>query len=570
MTQSAAHTFFAIPELVVLLSLHVHRRDLPRCVRVCKDWSHHFEPILWRDLSMNKRVAKQMATIPASGLATRLHHVQALYLHRANDTQLSLLAQGLPYHLGGTVQEPRRGCTNLKQIYFFEVDDGELVSRPLVTLLEYNPHLTRLDVPYDFFNVDGASAALSKLWHLQYLGVHGEGTVPKPFLLIQSCLCLPELTELTFHRDVDMYWDHINGNTVVRKLEAIINDALIARLSFGPTAKRIKTLQLPVNHTGIRNPLPLLLLKSRLLDLETCEIPWFREDAAAQEVQQVVQEHCPNLKHLRFPQLYEGNQNSQAARAFIRGCSGLQSFTSTYFMDDSDYAPRHILSELVKYHHTTLEVLELTDSVHLFSGDLQQILSQCKRLRRFWVMDLEQDDSMSGIAFEDVTRSDWVCTELREFGVAFSRRYRPNELWYVQQGQEPQAWSRERMTKRVYQQIGQLKKLEVLAIGIDRSSRAVGGAQEYMWDLTLREGWLGEWSGLNNLRSLRLQADLWAHMNQEDVEFMHEHWPLLDEIIVPRYASGFPTMPHWQWLLKKRPHLRLKEDVCLEYRAFRS
>ncbi|KAF9964747.1 hypothetical protein BGZ70_006003 [Mortierella alpina] len=511
-----------------------------------------------------------MTIIPPSSLATKLRHVQTLSLDRADDTQLSLLVQGLPYHLGGTVQDPSRACTSLKYLYIDWLKNPELLSRPLVTLLEYNPHLTRLDVPYDIFEVDGASAALSKLWHLQCLSIHGEGTVLRPFLFLQSCLCLPELTELTFHRDMEMYWDHGDETTVVRKLEAIINDALIARLSFGPTAKRIKSLQLPVNLTGIKNPLPLLLLKSKLLDLETCEIPWFREDAAVHEVQQVVREHCHNLKHLRFPQLYEEEQDSQAARAFIRGCSGLQSFTSTYFMDGLDYAPRHILSELVKYHHTTLEVLELTDSYQLFSRDLQEVLSQCKRLKRFWVMDLEQDDSMSGIAFSDITRSDWVCTELRVFGVALNRRCYPNELWYEEQGHESNTWPRQRMTRRVYQQIGQLKNLEVLAIGIDRSSRATGRVQDYMWDLTLRKGWLGEWAGLKNLRSLRLQAGLWTHMNQEDVEFMHEHWPLLDEIIVTRNISDLQTKQHWQWLLEKRPYLRLKEDGWLDYKSFSS
>ncbi|KAF9560861.1 hypothetical protein EC968_005978 [Mortierella alpina] len=484
-----------------------------------------------------------MNTIPSTKLTRDLHHVQTLYFHRANEAQLQLLIRGLPYCVGGIEKAPNAGCTNLKAIN--------------ISLAE-------------FFDIDGVLAAVSKLRRLRRLAISTDGietTLQKPWLFLQSCLSLPELTELTFHRDMKMCWDYGDETAVVRKLEAIIEEATLARFAHGPTAKRIKSLQLPSNPRGLRNPLPLLLLKSRLLDLEICEIPWFRRDANIREIQQVVREHCPNLKLLKFPQFYDENQDGFAARAFIRGCSGLRSFISMYFSDGSDHAPRWILSELVKHHHTTLEVLELSDSEHLFSRDLQNVLSQCKQLKRFWVVGSQEEDSMSGITFSDICSSNWACTELREPGVTLNRY--PSEVdAFGSLGEEEDEeeddgdlldWLHASSVKRVYQQIGRLNQLKVLAIDIDRSSRSRAKEEDYLWDLTLRKGWLGELVGLKNLESLKLGADFGSHMGQEDVEFMHEHWPLLKEIVIRSDTSAFDTKPHWQWLLKKQPCLRLKQ-----------
>ncbi|KAF9964746.1 hypothetical protein BGZ70_006002 [Mortierella alpina] len=442
----------------------------------------------------------------------------------------------------------------------------EFMSKPLVTLLDYNPHLTRLVVTYEIFEIDGVSAAVSKLWHLQHLDVRSclqeHATMKNPCLFFQSCLALPQLTELTFHRDMEMYWDHGDEITVVSRLKAIINEATIARFSHNPSAKKIKLLRLPANLSGIRNPLPLLLLKSSLLDLETCEIPWFREDATIQEIEYVVRAHCPNLKHLECSQLFETNQDGQAAQAFIRGCTGIQSFTSAYFVDSPDDTPRYILSELITHHHTTLEVLELTDPVQVFSHDLQEILSRCRQLRRFWVIGGDDNDSMPGIAFRDISRGDWVCTELRQLGVILNRCRRERDasgpLGEEEHQDDPHVWLTASATKRAYQQIGQLKKLEVLAIDIDRTSGTKAKELDYMLDLTLGQGWLGELAGLKNLRSLMLRADFWSGMGQEDVKFMHEHWPLLDEIIISSDDQELHTKKHWQWLLEKRPYLHFK------------
>lgn len=47
-------------------------------------------------------------------------------------------------------------------------------------------------------------------------------------ILLQSCLALPELTELIFI-DLEMCWDDGDEAKVVRQLEGVINEASITR-----------------------------------------------------------------------------------------------------------------------------------------------------------------------------------------------------------------------------------------------------------------------------------------------------------------------------------------------------
>lgn len=209
-----------------------------------------------------------------------------------------------------------------------------------------------------------------------------------------------------------------------------------------------------------------------------------------------------------------------------------------------------ILPELVSRHFTTLEIFDLPGADQVFSRDLQEILSRCRQLKRFSVLGHPGEASLSGIAFRDISKSEWVCTELRELGVTLNRcrfqRDPSGDLGEEEEQNDPHVWLDAGVTQRAYQQIGRLEKLEVLEIDIDRSFRTRATENDYVWDLTIWKGWLGEWAGLKNLRSLRIRADFWSNIGQLDVEFMHEHWPLLNEIVFYCDVSQFHTEPHWQ------------------------
>ncbi|KAF9289626.1 hypothetical protein BGZ68_008936 [Mortierella alpina] len=308
---------------------------------------------------------------------------------------------------------------------------------------------------------------------------------------------------------------------------------------------------------------------SKLLDLESCEIPWFDENTDPSELTEVVRKHCPKLKHLKCPSFRDHELDGHRVDSFILGCTQLQSFVSHHFSDhEPESEPRHIISTLASQHSETLEVLELTECHQVFSRDQQAILSRCKRLKQFWVMNCYPDETDIGIESTDI-RENWVCMELTKLGLTLNRYPMMENVIGELDGAMGSALDMEiwdeigacilaDADKRVYTQIGRLAKLEILALDIvaaDEQTNALRG--DYAWDLTLSHGWLGEMAGLKSLKSLRLEADFWSEMGQAEMEFMHEQWPSLREITLRGNVLLLGGGSPWRWLLTKRPHLRL-------------
>ncbi|KAF9944192.1 hypothetical protein BGZ72_002675, partial [Mortierella alpina] len=349
-------------------------------------------------------------------------------------------------------------------------------------------------------------------------------------------------------------------DTSIPDLETIIKDASRTRFSQHSDAKQIKSLYLPtLDEFGWYDPLPFLLLKSGLLDLNRFMIPTFTQDSRPGEVEQAIREHCPGLRHVECPQFYDEGQDGRFVRAFIRGCTRLQSFTSENFSDQvrggmpADEQPpgeyRSIIKELVGHHCDTLETVELAPCFQVLSCDQQAVLSRCKQLKQFTVWASNIDGS-AGIKFTDVARGNWICKDLRKLGLTLNRCSQEDE------DLDPEGIAL--AAKHTYAQIGRLEKLDWLAFDIDVGADTVAEASDYAWDLTLSKGWLGEMAGLKNLETLILYADFWSKMGQAEVEFIHEHWPLLREISLQGEVSQQRTLAHWQWLFNKRPNFRLK------------
>ncbi|KAF9959992.1 hypothetical protein BGZ72_008191 [Mortierella alpina] len=457
-------------------------------------------------------------------------------------------------------------CTNLRRLEFKDrtYESKYKPSRHIAALLDLNRHLTHLRILADhIFDSSATRASLSKLQNLQHLSIHpyalqdGKRAIS---LLLQACLPLPNLTELLL--GLDMVWesddeDEDEEDKAIPDLDTIIEVASVARFSRNPSAVKIKSLQLPTTIHGEENPLPLLLLESNLLDLESCQIPWFDSDTHPRDVEHIVRKHCPNLKHLSCPSFDLQEQDGEAACAFIRGCSGLQSFVSKQFFSDQDAAlrPLGIISELVSVHFNTLQEFALIKCCHMSSHDQQEILSRCKQLKRFWVVDGRY--SWIGINLPDICRGDWVCSELTELGLTLNRLPRDQG---VLDAADENAQSMAVAAKRPFEQIARLQKLEVLALDINTGYNSEARADDHAWDLTLSKGWLGELTGLKNLRSLSLPAGVWSMMSQAEVEFMLKHWPLLNEVTLRGKPSGYNSSwrlgSHWQWLVNQRPQLR--------------
>ncbi|KAF9990992.1 hypothetical protein BGZ75_007175 [Mortierella antarctica] len=423
-----------------------------------------------------------------TGLIRNLPHIREIQLSLFHYDLLWELAHGLPQdpQPGNSLIVPSTLCTNLRILVLYDTRDIPLP--PLVSLLNHNHRLTHLTLPLIDYDIDDAIlAAISRLRSLQLLHFDARGDTIKSsrtiVLLLQACLPLPHLTALFL--DLDMDWDDEVKDSSVPDLEIIVKEASIARFSQNLAASKIRRLQLPTCKERSRNPPLFLMFESNLLDLSYCMIPYFSEDTRPEDVEQM---------------FYDDGEDVRFVRAFIRGCSGLESFDSTYFSDrengsfPDDYLPpgeaRFIIRELIANHCNTLEEFELLSCMQVFSCDQQAVLSRCKRLRRFHVL-AHVGDGSAGFEFTDATKSDWVCMELRELAMTLNRHptHGDGEL-------DP-----ERMAlaaKRFYAQIGRLEKLEELELTIDRSRDTAAKESDYAWDLTLSRGWLGEMAALDD------------------------------------------------------------------------
>ncbi|KAF9966174.1 hypothetical protein BGZ70_003090 [Mortierella alpina] len=365
-----------------------------------------------------------------------------------------------------------------------------------------------------------------------------------------------------------------NRDQDILDLTAVVKRATRARFSQNPRATKIRTLQLPCKRNREHhNPLPLLLLKSDLLNLESCEIPWFGVNTNRKVIERVVRKHCPKLKHLICPSFKDHELDGQGVNSFVYACTGLQSFTSNRFVDEEPVTePRYILSALAACHSDTLEILELTECYQANSCDQQDILARCKRLKQFWIMNSSPGDYNIGIESTHILKEKWVCIELTKLGPTLNRFPEVDDVFAELEAAEEGAgdlgdWEEaERRllamaSKNVYTQIGRLARLEVLVLSIGKGTYTQANQGDYAWDLTLSKGWLGEMAGLKSLKTLILRGDFWSRMGQAEVEFIHEHWPVLREISLSGNALQLSPQSPWRWLLNKRPQLRLDHEA---------
>ncbi|KAF9944975.1 hypothetical protein BGZ70_004165, partial [Mortierella alpina] len=340
----AAHAVFGTPELAFSLFAYLTPQDLAQCVRVCKQWLYHAEPILWRNFSPE---AYYYAVPPSEAipeLIRNLPYIRTVMLDVRNRAVLRHLSYGSPSSptCDGSAAVPRAACNRLRRLEiedwhaFESIQKLEEHTGPLlpsiVPLLNHNLRLTHVALPFQDVDIDDpVLAAISNLKHLQHFSVKGYSMSPTRSrtmsLLLQACLPLPKLTELWINLEIS--W--LDENTGVPSLQTIIKETAKARFSQTPTPGRIKSLRLPFRPEGYENPLALPLLQSGLLDLESCTVLPFTRDSTAVDVEQMVREYCPNIKHLRLPSFGRTLNGFQKACAFIRGCSGLQSFVFDFY-----------------------------------------------------------------------------------------------------------------------------------------------------------------------------------------------------------------------------------------------
>ncbi|KAF9966175.1 hypothetical protein BGZ70_003091 [Mortierella alpina] len=445
-----------------------------------------------------------------------------------------------------------------------------VASRFLGLLFHHNRYLTHLHLPAIIFDGDEEDArhcldGLAGLHYLQHLTLHNAALAQRTiFALLRACLALPRLKELFLDFTAD-WEDDVHQH--MPELETTIADALRARSSALSSAIKITALQLPESESDM-NPLVFPLLESGLLDLESCTIPQFGSDNHPDLIERTVRERCPRLRHLRCLSLWRASLDVQDTCAFIRGCSHLKTFRGN---DEINHCGgtgdilRQIASTLVQCHSSTLEEIKVLQCTRFSSKDQRSILSQCKQLKRFWIVPHEYGGC--GVSFKDLVEAAWMCAELEELGLTMTRyiefEEESGELIGGLAGfaRRPCVIKQKQaiavgMVKRLYARIGQLRNLRVLSLGADKSWGDVTG---FEWDLTLPNGGLDELAGLKDLADFEMRTNLWSGMGQAEVEFMDEQWPRLRKITFGTWSTTFKELmmePHWLWLQAQRPQLQ--------------
>ncbi|KAG0250122.1 hypothetical protein BG011_008650 [Mortierella polycephala] len=159
---------------------------------------------------------------------------------------------------------------------------------------------------------------------------------------------------------------------------------------------------------------------------------------------------------------------------------------------------------------------------------IQDALVSCTKLRRFWV----EPDFFSTVSLnvDDVAQGDdWGCLGMKELYLKLCRGKLQPEGAATGNEKDTRAFAG---SQRLYEQIGRLVDLEILALDYRRGmiSQQIATIGGYAWDLTLSKGGLRNLSGLKKLRKLSLRADFYSKMSQADVEFIDAEWPQLEVV----------------------------------------
>ncbi|KAF9279297.1 hypothetical protein BGZ68_007997, partial [Mortierella alpina] len=263
--ESATHTVFATPELALSLFACLTPHELTQCIRVCKDWLHLAEPILWTNFSYKGPRRTKLSPETIAAMNRNLPYIRTVELPLQEHAVLQELVLGATRNSkpGDSAVDPRAPCTQLRRLSLANSESmrNGMFSFPpyiikgfpsvlsnIITILSNNVHLRHLTFPFpDVKFDDPVLVAISNLKNLQYLAVDSTRlpTITKWSIarLLRAALPLPKLTELCISSG--KYWIEVDAITDMEPIETIIKEAAIARFSQTPTPGRIKALQLP-------------------------------------------------------------------------------------------------------------------------------------------------------------------------------------------------------------------------------------------------------------------------------------------------------------------------------------
>ncbi|KAF8975346.1 hypothetical protein BGZ46_009196 [Entomortierella lignicola] len=523
----SANLLFQIPELVLITIEHLTSHDIASLMRTCKNFFFNLEPFLWRYVTIERK-----PPIRNSLLRNRIH-IQTLHINGFHEVVAKMLASDLPtketnYSAASdspasdrtrTSSSSTSAIANLQKITIHSCENlPKSFLSAISKVLSHGTNLVQLRLPIAVFvfDTDRLLELLSDdLPQLRKLSVFGDRVnLDDTLKFLLACLLHPRLADLTcdFRASFSIYAEESLSELLCSLDETKEKKESSSSISHGSIISAIK---LP---SSIVYPARFIcrLLRDHLPYMKQFEVPdaRFNDD---NDFEDFTSNPCPNLEHITI------SNHGQAPSYFISNLlyvtTGIKScrIHSLYntLMEDV-----YVLDILVDNHASTLEEIMISESDIIRSTSVQNILIECKNLRKLW-FDVE---SYTVLNPEPLIDGAWQCTNLQELALVldFSGTFM--------------------RTKQIFDQIGRLTKLEKLALGWR------GGSH-----LLVNEA-LDSLAGLENLQHFHMLENCWISIGQDEVEFLHGHWLSLQVVSDDRYSSY--TGDHWAWLQRQRPYIQ--------------
>ncbi|KAK3823075.1 MAG: hypothetical protein J3Q66DRAFT_437489 [Benniella sp.] len=594
---ASSPSLLEVPELVGLIAQYLSSHDIAQCMATCKAWKPLFESFLWRIVELKSYYPAPQA------LVHNRHRIRSLSVAANDYVNLQTLAYDLPDissfrgpgYLSPVTPEPLQEPDNLSKsstarsntfrslrVIRFDYNSVEHAhdwKRPLclsyiLRIINQSPGLVQLAPPESIlsFSCDHAEPFLyilaHKLFCIKELNIRGGNvSVETGLEFLRVCLNHPQLAKL--HCDFRM--EGLNDYFSIEDYElfdtfftTVENDRKVKETAGKPVlGSPIKSLILPKTNEGYPPDFICTLLKSYLLNLEILDIPDIGEEEdepCQQSFEEAVAQGCPKLRHLRC----SWNDDGYLYNIMIgitKGCQewGLKSF---YCRDLDDMGG--ILGTLLEHHFGTLEEVELMNCHSVQDTDLVELF-ECAGLEKVKIQ--QSSTGRAAIELQDVRFGCYDLKELQltlrlpeldaeqdEFSGADDDDYYDDED-FSRRHELFSYWMRRRATE-AYTEIGSLSKLETLSLNCVESENARNEG-DFDSDLTLKYGCLRQLGGLKELKHFHMATDFWSCMGQAEVEFMDAQWPKLETIVFScSDLNAIVEKPHWQWLQRRRPHLR--------------
>ncbi|KAF9399517.1 hypothetical protein BGX21_006113 [Mortierella sp. AD011] len=556
---------FDIPPIVDLIGQHLCRRDVLNCILVNKQFHKQFNRWCWRsvrvkfyDFAYTEEVIPQ-SLIPTfqKKLFENRHHIRNLDISESNEGELLMfIANTLsPFNL-----------FSLRYMTFNAIS-GPHVLLLLSSLVEKNTALQDL--------------------HIGPLCHSFQPQLIRHITNLSSLTTLKLKDHLTVHRN--------DYRALLQRLPEVLqtfelawwikNNAEVNEIGHFPDIGWCDA------YTRLRN-ISLAAHKDATLSLFLQRCPALEKLVIVHEDEVIIEELCPLLADTRiFPRLTSIDIRESIVSEdselidWRRLGSAMRGHVTAISIDTFNLLD---IGNLCDNWASTLETLRIgPDAIDMSPGSIELILTTCSRLKTLAILSYGESDEQNigywtwcdGV-YND-SKDNWICLGLEHLDLTFlDIRARSFDTIYHQRTNGYNSSQLELYTfngiHKAFYQLGRLTKLRHLRLGWISDTAF---KRKVNFDLSISSG-LEHLAGLKELEILDVTCIAHVNIEEEEVKWMTENWPMLR--MIKGYFKKFPRLCHWdrdeddlyediyptrreepyiptpiRWLLSRRPHLEI-------------